>query len=98
MGVDSYLKWLLLFSPNEVGELGRLQSSSWSDQLETRDGGLRELSPDWLSACRVFHPVRHHVLSADDGHVSHRDRTSKSQHIHYNRPVIAACQEQKKHS
>ena len=26
MGVDSHLKWLLLFSPNEVGELGRHQS------------------------------------------------------------------------
>ena len=26
MGVDSHLKWLLLFSPNEAGELGRHQS------------------------------------------------------------------------
>ena len=28
MGVDSRIKWLLLFSPNEVGELGRHQSMS----------------------------------------------------------------------
>ena len=26
MGVDSHLKWLPLFSPNEAGESGRLQS------------------------------------------------------------------------
>ena len=26
MGVDSHLKWLLLFSPDEAGELGRHQS------------------------------------------------------------------------
>ena len=30
MGVDSHLEWLLLFSPNEEGELGQYQSRSAS--------------------------------------------------------------------
>ena len=31
MGVNSHLKWLLLFSPYEVGEWGRPQSSCFCD-------------------------------------------------------------------
>ena len=36
MGVNSHLKWLLLFSPDEAGELGRHQSSVNGDGFPRR--------------------------------------------------------------